>query len=610
MCGIISYIGEKNACPILISGLRRLEYRGYDSAGLSVWNGQDLLKVRKIGKVANLADAIENSGITGTLGVAHTRWATHGAPSEANAHPHTDCSGRIAVVHNGIIENFASLKTMLVNEDHIFESDTDTEVIAHLIEKFHREQGFEEATINALKMLEGAYGIVAICADEPEKMIVAKNGSPLVIGLGDGENFVASDISAILDYTKSVIYLDDGEVGIIKRDSYKIFNLEDKKVTHKEAETISATFEQIEKNGFDTFMEKEIFEQPESILNAIRGHILHDGGVRFGGLEGKEGRLESINRIIIIGCGTSYHAGLLAKYMFEELAPIPVSVEHASEFRYRNPIVDENTLVIAISQSGETADTLSALKLAKERGAFAFGICNVVGSSIARTVDAGAYLHAGPEISVASTKAFTSQITILSLLAVYIANMKKSIPREDARAILSDLEQIPDLVKVVLSASEEVEKIAEHFYKSSSAMYLGRGFNYPVALEGAIKLKELSYIHAEGFPAGEMKHGPIALVDSDMPVIFIATKDNTYDKIISNIQEVKARGGKIIAIGSIGDEYLETIVEHVIYVPETSPMIAPILNVIPLQLLAYYITAKKGLDIDKPRNLAKSVTVE
>lgn len=611
MCGIVGYIGKKEASPILISGLRRLEYRGYDSAGLTVWNGRDLVSVKRIGKISDFAQELTEKKLVGSMGIAHTRWATHGIPSEENAHPQFDCSGDIAVVHNGIIENFASLKKALIQDGHKFTSQTDTEVVAHLIEKYNKEQNFEEAVFSALRNLEGAYGLVVISAKEPGKIIVAKKGSPLVIGVGVDEYFVASDTSAILDHTKNVIYLDDGEVGVIEETGYKIFNLADNKISNKLIEEVSANLEMIEKGGFDTFMLKEIFEQSESILNAMRGHILHAGSmVKFGGLEGHERRLSHIKRIIIVACGTSFNSGLVGEFMIEELAKIPVEVEYASEFRYRNPIVDDTCLVIAISQSGETADTLAALKLAKERGAFVYGICNVVGSSISRAVDAGAYLHAGPEISVASTKAFTSQITVLSLLALYFAKERKVLSKNEMHHVLSHLEQIPNLVKIVLENNKEVEKIAKEFYQAKNFMYSGRGINFPIALEGALKLKELSYIHAEGCPAAEMKHGPIALIDKEMPVVFIATKDSTYDKIVSNIMEVKARGGRVIAIATIGDDYLKTIVEHVLYVPETLEIFSPILNVIPLQLLAYYITTMKGLDVDKPRNLAKSVTVE
>ncbi len=611
MCGIIGYIGKKEASPILISGLRRLEYRGYDSAGVSVWNGRDLVNVKRTGRISVLSDAIDEKRPVGSLGIAHTRWATHGAPSEENAHPHSDCSGKVAVVHNGIIENFVSLKKSLLSEGHKFISETDTEVIAHMIEKYMKVEDFESAVVSTLKLLEGAYGLVAISADEPDKIIVAKKGSPLVIGIGDGEYFVASDTSAILDHTKNVIYLDDGEVGVVESGGYRVFNLHDNSVADKMIEEVSANMDAIEKGGFDTFMLKEIFEQPESIVNAMRGHITEGGSVvKFGGLEGHEKRLSEINRVIIVACGTSFHAGLVARWMMEELVKIPVEVEYASEFRYRNPIVDENCFVIAISQSGETADTLAALKLAKERGAFTYGVCNVVGSSIARAVDAGAYLHAGPEISVASTKAFTSQITVLALLSVYFAQQFGKINKNEAHKILSHLEQIPNKVKEYLENVKDVEEIAKEFYNATNILYLGRGANFPVALEGALKMKELSYIHAEGCPAAEMKHGPIALIDKEMPVIFIATKDSTYDKIVSNIQEVKARGGRVIAIATVGDNYLETLVEHVIYVPETIEIFSPLLNVIPMQLLAYYITTMKGHDVDKPRNLAKSVTVE
>ena len=610
MCGIIGYIGSKQAVPILIDGLKRLEYRGYDSAGVVIYNGQNLNNVKTKGKISQLVDCVQGKNLSGTVGLAHTRWATHGAPSEINAHPHFDCSGRIAVVHNGIIENFSTLKKALQSEGHKFKSETDSEILAHLIEKYNKDNDFETSVRLALGQVEGAYGIVAICSDEPDKIIAARKGSPLVIGVGTDEYLIASDASAIVSHTKDVIYLDDNEIATIRSNSHQITNLLNSNGILKKVEKVDWDLDQIEKGGFDTFMLKEIFEQPESIINALRGRIMSDlTRVKLGGIEPIEDKLSDINRIIIISCGTSWHAGLVGEFLIEELAKIPVEVEYASEFRYRKPIIDKHCLVIVISQSGETADTLAALQLAKQKGATTFGICNVVGSTIAREVDAGTYVHAGPEIGVASTKAFTTQLSVLVLLALYLGKLK-NLSNQKAKDVISELVKVPKQVKQILNYNEQIKALAKQFSQTNNFLYLGRGYNFPVALEGALKLKEISYIHAEGYPAAEMKHGPIALIDKDMPVVFIATKDGTYEKVVSNILEVKARDGVVIAIATQGDSEIKDIVDHVIYVPKTIDCLTPILNVVPLQLLAYHIATLKGRDVDKPRNLAKSVTVE
>jgi glucosamine--fructose-6-phosphate aminotransferase (isomerizing) len=611
MCGIIGYIGTKNACPILLDGLKRLEYRGYDSAGISVFCDNNLTTIKSVGKIAGLADNLKLKSPQGNIGIAHTRWATHGVPSEVNAHPHFDCSQRLVVVHNGIIENFSTLKKLLESEGHKFLSQTDSEVLAHLIEKYLPGKNLTAAVSMALRQVAGTYGIVVLSADHPTELVAAKKGSPLVIGVGRGEYLIASDASAIISHTKHVIYLDDNEIATIEIGGHKIVNLTDASGIEKKVEEISWDLAQIEKGGFETFMLKEIFEQPQSIANALRGRILiDDGKIKIGGLDEISERLKTIKRIIILGCGTSWHASLIGEFLIEELAKVPVEVEYASEFRYRHPILDNHCLVIAISQSGETADTLAALQLAKQAGAITFGICNVVGSSIARLVDAGIYLHAGPEIGVASTKAFTSQLSILTLLAVYLATEKKTLAENEIRDILKAIQSLPALVEKVLCQNENVRQLAEKLRFAPNFIYLGRGNNYPVALEGALKLKEISYIHAEGYPAAEMKHGPIALVDSNMPVVFIATKDSTYEKIVSNILEVKARGGIVVAVATEGDEEISKIAQFVIYVPKVMDILTPIANVIPLQLLAYHIARQKGCDVDKPRNLAKSVTVE
>lgn len=611
MCGIVGYIGTKQASPILLEGLKRLEYRGYDSSGVAIFDGHEIHTVKTPGKIASLDQLMHDKPLSGSVGIAHTRWATHGIPNEVNAHPHMDCKGKIAVVHNGIIENFMVLRAVLEKEGHKFKSQTDSEVLAHLIEKNLAGQSLHDAVVMSLKQVEGTYGLVVLSADHPGEIIAARKSSPLVVGIGKGEYVIASDASAIVEITKHVIYLDDNEVATITPTGHTITNIIGDNGVDKKIEEINWDLSQIAKGGFDTFMLKEIFEQPESIQNAMRGRVLADRGeVKLGGLEPLADRLPSISRVIIIACGTSWHAGLVGEFMLEELTSIPVEVEYASEFRYRKPVVGKDCLVIAISQSGETADTLAALKLAQDKGALTLGICNVVGSTIARSVDAGIYLHAGPEIGVASTKAFTSQLTVLTMLAVHIAKLKKTIDDGRAKELLLQLSSVPGLVKQMLEKSDEMMELAKNFKDSKNFLYLGRGYNYPVALEGALKLKEISYIHAEGYPAAEMKHGPIALIDSSMPVVFLANRDATYEKIVSNIQEVKARGGRVIAFATDGDTEIGKYVEHVITVPATADMLTPIVNVIPLQLLAYHIARLKECDVDKPRNLAKSVTVE
>ncbi len=600
MCGIVGYVGRNKALPFLINGLKKLEYRGYDSSGICVKENNDFYLVKKPGKVSELEKSVDKETVLGTCGIAHTRWATHGIPNEKNAHPHTDCTGNIAIVHNGIVENYQALKELLIKEGHKIISDTDSEIIAHLIEKFREGNDTEAATMHALKLIEGAFGL-AILDKNNEKIIVARKSSPLVIGIGEGENFVASDASAILGYTKNVIYLDDGEIAVLTKDGYAVKKLNGEAV-NKEIHQIAMTVDQIEKKGFKHFMLKEIFEQPEAIENTLRGR-LKDGKVTLS----LAVDFSKIGRIIITACGTSYYSSLIGKYIIEKIAGVVVETDYASEFRYRNPIVRQNDLVVAISQSGETADTLAALKEAKDKGAKTLGIVNVVGSSIARQVDSGIYLHAGPEIGVASTKAFTCQVAALILLALHIKQLKGE---ELDNALAEGLLQLPKKVKEVLGQSDEIRTLAEKFKDHKNFLYLGRNLNFPVALEGALKLKEISYIHAEGYPAAEMKHGPIALIDEHMPVVFICPKDGTYAKILSNMEEVKARGGNIIAITNEDDSNISKLANHIIKVPKTLDVLSPLVNVIPLQLLAYHIADLKGLNVDKPRNLAKSVTVE
>jgi glutamine---fructose-6-phosphate transaminase (isomerizing) len=613
MCGIVGYVGGKEAVDIIMNGLKRLEYRGYDSAGIAL-AGDDLFVHKKNGKISTLENSL-NNGQHGDLrryrtGIGHTRWATHGVPSDRNAHPHTDCSDEIAVVHNGIIENFAVIKQMLIQKGHVLKSETDTEVIAHLIEYYYRQnRDLLDSVMKALSKLEGTYGLCILCKNEPGRIIAARNGSPLILGAGEGEMIIASDASAIIEITHRVIYLEDGEIIDVTRDGFKTYDLDLKKID-KKIEDIDCDIKSIEKMGFDHFMLKEIFEQPETIHNAFRGRAVPDTGtLRLDGLRLSEDELNGIERVIFIACGTSWHAGLIGEYLIEEYARIPVEVEYASEFRYRKPILKKGDLVIVISQSGETADTLAALREAKSKGLKVLGITNVVGSTIARESDGGIYIHAGPEIGVASTKAFTSQVTVLIMLALMLAR-RRDLNSEEARVCIGQLHGIPDMVSQVLESSDYIKGIAEIYKDNKNFLYLGRGLHFPVALEGALKLKEISYIHAEGYPAAEMKHGPIALIDENMPVVFIAPRDIIYDKIISNMEEVKARGGRIIVIASQGDTSIRRYSDHVIYVPEVKKIFSPLLTVVPLQLLAYHIAVLRGCDVDQPRNLAKSVTVE
>lgn len=610
MCGIVGYIGEKNSVPILINGLKRLEYRGYDSAGIGILTNNHSVIIKNKGKVSLLEDRIEKSNLSGNIGIGHTRWATHGIPNEINAHPHFNTSKNLFVIHNGIIENYRTLKRGLEKLGYEFQTETDSEVLPHLIDSFLKK-GYPlfKAVRLALTEVEGTYGIAVIYENEPDKIIAARKGSPLLIGLGDNENFIASDVSAILAHTKQVIYLEDGELVEVYKDKFIAKTISDAEI-EKEVHEISMTLEEIDKGGFPHFMLKEIMEQPETINNSMRGRILYDKGTSIlGGLTDVIGRLVNSKRIIITACGTSWHAALVGEYMFEQFCRIPTEVEYASEFRYRNPIINQDDAILFISQSGETADTLAALREAKLKGALVLGICNVVGSSIARETMAGVYTHAGPEIGVASTKAFTSQLVALALITLLVAR-RKNMSQADGRAIAEELMSLPDKINKILKLNDQIEEVASEFKDADNFLYLGRGYNFPVALEGALKLKEISYIHAEGYPAAEMKHGPIALIDENMPVVFIAPKDSTYDKIISNIEEVKARSGRIIAIATENDNGIDELVDYTIKIPTTIRMLMPILSVIPLQLLAYHIAVKKGLNVDQPRNLAKSVTVE
>jgi len=608
MCGIFGYVGERKAAPILLKGLKRLEYRGYDSAGICTVSNKEVFIKKDIGKIEEIDEKINLGDLEGNIGISHCRWATHGKVSKENAHPHTDCTGNISIVHNGIIENYNELRKELEEKGHKFSSETDTEIIAHLIED-NFDGDLRNAVVKALGKLDGSYALGVIRSD-CEELIAARNESPLIIGLGDGENFISSDIPAILEYTKKVIYLNDKEIAVLSRNGVEIFDLEGSK-KERGAEEIEWNAEQAKKQGYKHFMLKEIFEQPQAVTETINGR-LEDSGVLIKDEVGlSEEEIKNIKRIIIVACGTSWHAGLVGEFMLEELAKIPVEVEYASEFRYRDPIIDKGTIVIAISQSGETADTLAALREAKKKGAKIISVVNVKGSSIARESDSVIYTYAGPEIGVASTKAFISQLIVLYLITVYFGKIKELLPTEQIRNRVKDLRKLPLQMQAVLEDKDYIKLHAEQFYEKKNALYLGRGINYPIALEGALKLKEVSYIHAEGYPAAEMKHGPIALIDKEMPVVFIATKDNrTYKKVLSNIQEVKSRGGVVIAIESKGDEDVKKIVDHNLYVPENSYILTPILAVIPLQLLAYYIADLRGCDIDKPKNLAKSVTVE
>jgi glucosamine--fructose-6-phosphate aminotransferase (isomerizing) len=612
MCGIVAYIGTKEAYPLIIKGLKRLEYRGYDSSGVALLNGNGLNVYKKKGKVVDLEAELLKTSTHATIGMGHTRWATHGEPNDVNAHPHFSNDRKLAIIHNGIIENYSTIKQKLIEKGHVFTSETDSEVLIHFIEDIQKEiqKPLEEVVRLALQEVVGAYAIVIMSDDNPRQLIAARKGSPLVIGVGENEFFFASDASPIIEYTKNVVYLDDYEIAVVKDNELNILNLDNvPKVPY--IQKLEMELETIEKGGYEHFMLKEIFEQPRSIADSMRGRVKADEGhLQLGGLRNYMDKLASSKRIVIVGCGTSWHAGLVAEYLFEELARINVEVEYASEFRYRNPVIKENDIVIAISQSGETADTLAAIELAKSKGALIFGVCNVVGSSIARSTLAGAYTHAGPEIGVASTKAFTAQVTVLTLMAIEAARRKNTISEETYRLLLIELETIPSKVEKVLQNAEHIKEIASIFTYARNFIYLGRGLNFPVALEGALKLKEISYIHAEGYPAAEMKHGPIALIDEDMPVVFLATKDSSYDKIVSNIQEVKARKGRVIAIVTEGDTLIHSMVDFVIEVPQTHEILTPLVSVIPLQLLSYYIAVMRGRNVDQPRNLAKSVTVE
>ena len=614
MCGIVAYLGDREAYPILINGLRRLEYRGYDSAGVALLHDKELRILKCQGKVSDLENHVNGQSVLGNLGIGHTRWATHGPPNDVNAHPHQSTSGDLALIHNGIIENYAAIKEELSHRGHVFLSETDTEVLVHLIDDVQRTEQVDlaEALRLALASVVGAYAIVVIDRKNPDQMVAARKSSPLVIGIGEnGEHFVASDATPIVEHTKNVVYLEDGEIAVIDRNhGLKIRNIRNQEKTPFIQE-LEMHLETLEKGGYDHFMLKEIHEQPRSIHDSMRGRLnLVKGEVVLGGIKEYEQKFVNAKRILIVGCGTSWHAGMVGEYLFEDLARIPVEVEYASEFRYRNPIVNEDDIVIAISQSGETADTMAAIELAKGRGATIIGICNVVGSSIARVTHAGSYTHAGPEIGVASTKAFTAQVTVLTLMALMIGQKKGTIRGGNFHRLLNELDAIPDKVKKVLRSEAQIKYIADIYKDATNALYLGRGYSFPVALEGALKLKEISYIHAEGYPAAEMKHGPIALIDEAMPVIVIATKGASYEKVVSNIQEVKARKGKIIAIVTEGDTVVKGLADHTIEIPETSDQLVPLLSVVPLQLLSYHIAVMRGCNVDQPRNLAKSVTVE
>lgn len=612
MCGIVGYTGHREAYPVIIKGLKRLEYRGYDSSGVALLNNHTLNVYKKKGKVAELEESVIGSNLHGHIGIGHTRWATHGEPSDRNAHPHQSQSGELAMIHNGIIENYTQIKKELLLKGYTFKSDTDTEVLLNFIEDIKKNNActLEEALRIALKRVVGAYCILLISNDDPDTIIAARKGSPLVIGIGKGEHFLASDASPIIEYTKEVVYVNDYEIAIVRPDELILKNLGNEKQTPFITK-LDMELAAIEKGGYEHFMLKEIHEQPETIFDCLRGRLLtHTGQIMMAGIENHLEAFIKAPRIIIVACGTSWHAGLIAEYLIEELCRIPVEVEYASEFRYRNPVIHQGDVIIAISQSGETADTLVALESAKEKGAFIFGVVNAVGSSIARLSNAGAYTHSGPEIGVASTKAFTGQLAVLSMMALKIGYAKGTIDAERYQHLQKELEAIPEKVKEILVDTTNIQRIAAKYKDAKDFLFLGRGYNFPVALEGALKLKEISYIHAEGYPAAEMKHGPIALVDENLPVVFVATKDKYYEKIVSNVQEIKARKGKVIAVATIGDEIILGMADDVMFVPDADEAIAPLLSVIPLQLLSYYTGLEKGLDVDKPRNLAKSVTVE
>ncbi len=615
MCGIVGYIGHREAYPIILKGLKRLEYRGYDSAGIALFDGSDIKLSKTKGKVDDLQNRLEREIPTkGTLGIGHTRWATHGVPNDINSHPHYSNSGNLVIIHNGIIENYESLKKELIKRGYTFKSDTDTEVLVNLIEDVKKNEDIKlgKAVQIALNQVVGAYAIAVFDKNKPNEIVVARLGSPLAIGIGENEFFIASDASPFIEYTKNAIYLEDEEMAVVRLEKgVKIRKIKDDSLVDPYVQELKLNLEQIEKGGYDHFMLKEIYEQPNAILDTFRGRMLpNEGIIKMAGVEDNMKTFLNANRIIVVACGTSWHAGLVSEYIFEDLARIPVEVEYASEFRYRNPVITDKDVVIAISQSGETADTLAAIKLAKSRGAFVFGVCNVVGSSIARETDAGAYTHAGPEIGVASTKAFTTQITVLTLIALRLARAKGTISSSEFRQHMIELELIPEKVKKSLESDDYVKSISEIYKNAGNFLYLGRGYNFPVALEGALKLKEISYIHAEGYPAAEMKHGPIALIDENMPIVVIATKKGHYEKVVSNIQEIKSRKGKIIGIVTEGDQQVKALADHVIEVPETIESLTPLLTTIPLQLLSYHIALMLGKNVDQPRNLAKAVTVE
>lgn len=613
MCGIVAYIGTQEAYPILINGLRRLEYRGYDSAGVALLNG-GINIYKKKGKVSNLEGHANGKPVKATVGIGHTRWATHGEPDDINAHPHMSGNGRLALVHNGIIENYSVLKEALKKMGHSFSSETDTEVLVHLIEQYQTAEGLEleDAVREALNKVVGAYAIVVFDKEDPSKIVGARKSSPLVVGVGDDEYFLASDATPIIGHTKRVIYLQDGEIVVLHRNGDIVLKTISNEVQEPHIQEIDMKLEELEKGGYDYFMLKEIYQQPETIADCMRGRLnVKEGWVHLGGLDEYSNRIQNADRLIIAGCGTSWHAGLIGEYLIEDLARIPVEVEYASELRYRNPIIRENDVVIALSQSGETADTLAALETAKRKGALIYGVVNVVGSSIARMTDAGSYIHAGPEIGVASTKAFTGQVTLLALMALSLGYKKGTISSTYFLELLAELDAIPEKVrKAIEMTAKQTEYIANEIKDANNALYLGRGYNFPIALEGALKLKEISYIHAEGYPAAEMKHGPIALIDENMPVIVIATNQSAYEKIISNVQEVKARRGKVIAIVTEGEQEISKIADYTIEIPDTVEPLTPLLAAIPLQLLSYYIAVLRGCNVDQPRNLAKSVTVE
>ncbi|MEM6643262.1 MAG: glutamine--fructose-6-phosphate transaminase (isomerizing) [Bacteroidota bacterium] len=612
MCGIVGYLGKSEAFPILMKGLKRLEYRGYDSTGIVLIEDENLVLFKKQGKVSVLEGVTQDAKFQSTIGIGHTRWATHGQPSDENAHPHLSSSGRLAIVHNGIIENYDTIRRDLIKKGYVFHSETDTEVLINFVEEIQQSEDVSigDAVRIALTKVVGAYAIAVISLDDPEKIVVARKGSPLVIGLGVGEFFIASDATPIVEYTNEVVYLNDEEIAVITRDGYEIKDLKDAPQTPY-VHTLELELEELEKGGYEHFMLKEIFEQPRSISDCMRGRLnAVEGTLTLGGIRNYAQALIQADRIIIVACGTSWHAALVAEYIFEDLCRIPVEVEYASEFRYRNPVIKEGDILIAVSQSGETADTLAAIELAKEKGAIVLGVVNTVGSSISRVTHEGAYLHAGPEIGVASTKAFTAQLTVLYMIALRVAFHKGTIAENKYRGLLGDLSRIPEKVELALRSNDKIKEISFLFKEAANFLYLGRGYNFPVALEGALKLKEISYIHAEGYPAAEMKHGPIALIDEDMPVVFIATGDSSYDKIVSNIQEVKAREGVVIAIVTEGDVIIPEMADFTIEIPSTHESLVPLLAVIPLQLLSYHIAVMRGANVDQPRNLAKSVTVE